>query len=215
MDRRSYRYLILALLFVLLVGLLITAGCTKDKSTDQESGTGTSQPNDTGMMSGDEKMSDDGMMSDDKTMTDDKMMSGDAGMAHGAISEEYLDEKNPFKLEDGTGYDPTATSAGEKIFKQNCAACHGDKGDGKGPAGLSLDPPPRDFTSEHMQTMDERRMMQVVSEGSPGTAMAPFENTFSETERWQVISYECTLNAAKVCGAAEGTDHAMGEDMMR
>ena len=36
---------------------------------------------------------------------------------------------------------------GKKLYEQNCMPCHGPKGDGKGPAGALLKPPPRDFDS--------------------------------------------------------------------
>ena len=35
---------------------------------------------------------------------------------------------------------------GERAYTQYCRACHGDKGDGKGPAAKGVRPPPRDFT---------------------------------------------------------------------
>ena len=37
-------------------------------------------------------------------------------------------------------------TSGAQAYVQYCRACHGDKGDGKGPAAKGLRPPPRDFT---------------------------------------------------------------------
>jgi len=37
-------------------------------------------------------------------------------------------------------------NAGRTAYLQYCRACHGEKGDGRGPAALGLRPPPRDFT---------------------------------------------------------------------
>ena len=34
-----------------------------------------------------------------------------------------------------------------RLYSQNCAACHGDKGHGDGPAGKYLKPPPPDFAT--------------------------------------------------------------------
>jgi len=37
-------------------------------------------------------------------------------------------------------------NTGRTAYLQYCRACHGEKGDGRGPAALALRPPPRDFT---------------------------------------------------------------------
>jgi len=36
---------------------------------------------------------------------------------------------------------------GKLAYTTNCLACHGELGDGRGPAGVVLQPPPRDFSS--------------------------------------------------------------------
>ena len=38
-------------------------------------------------------------------------------------------------------------AAGKTSFVTYCSPCHGDGGKGDGPAGLALQPPPRDFTA--------------------------------------------------------------------
>jgi mono/diheme cytochrome c family protein len=35
---------------------------------------------------------------------------------------------------------------GKKLYGSHCQICHGEKGDGKGPAGAALSPRPADFT---------------------------------------------------------------------
>ncbi len=39
-------------------------------------------------------------------------------------------------------------SKGESLFKANCISCHGDNGMGDGPAGIALNPKPRNFHSK-------------------------------------------------------------------
>ncbi len=39
-----------------------------------------------------------------------------------------------------------APTAGERLYVESCAACHGQKGDGKGPEANRLKTKPRDFT---------------------------------------------------------------------
>ena len=42
---------------------------------------------------------------------------------------------------------PGDAAAGKTVYERKCAGCHGEKGDGKGPAAELLAPKPRDFTA--------------------------------------------------------------------
>ena len=61
----------------------------------------------------------------------------------------------PEALEDALAYIQTlyvpgkhvSLKAGRDLYNGTCWVCHGANGDGKGPAGMNLDPPPRNFTS--------------------------------------------------------------------
>src|SRR5262249_50784561 len=46
----------------------------------------------------------------------------------------------------GVKADVHTLNAGHEAYMLNCYACHGEKGDGKGPSSYGLRPPPRDFT---------------------------------------------------------------------
>lgn len=43
---------------------------------------------------------------------------------------------------------PELLTEGEKVFKTNCASCHGENGAGGGPGSMGLNPAPRNFTSK-------------------------------------------------------------------
>lgn len=90
----------------------------------------------------------------------------------------------------GPAYDqPVAALAaadleqGRSVYERSCAACHGDKGDGKGHRAGILDPPPaslvagraRDFYSDAGQ-------LQLVREGVPMTGMPPFGRSLKEED---------------------------------
>jgi DMSO reductase family type II enzyme heme b subunit len=85
---------------------------------------------------------------------------------------------------------------GRQIYVKRCQVCHGEKGDGKGPAAPFLDPRPRDFTAGvyKLRTTDsgepptDEDLFRVVTRGVPGTAMSGWA-TLSEQERWLVIAY--------------------------
>jgi mono/diheme cytochrome c family protein len=70
---------------------------------------------------------------------------------------------------------PEHVASGKSIFAINCASCHGPAGKGDGPAAAALNPKPRDFTSGFWRYGGGvARVVRTITEGSPGTAMAPF-----------------------------------------
>lgn len=88
--------------------------------------------------------------------------------------------------------------AGKRLFQETakplaCKQCHGEKGDGRGPLGAALVPPPRNFTcSDTMKTISDGQMFWIIKHGSPGTGMMAFAN-LSDQEVWQLIQYIRTL----------------------
>lgn len=78
---------------------------------------------------------------------------------------------------------------GEKAYLDNCAVCHGEKGDGNG-RSRGLNPPPRDFTSvQSIVEMNKNRMIYSIAKGMPGTAMSPWENRLSKAQIASVSDY--------------------------
>lgn len=89
---------------------------------------------------------------------------------------------------------------GRDIYNFYCYFCHGYSGDAKTLASTYLSPPPRDFTSVTPGELDADSMTKAVTEGVPGTAMAPFENRLSRDEIEAVVSFvrrEFILEKAK------------------
>ncbi len=82
---------------------------------------------------------------------------------------------------------PDLLSQGKKLYEQNCVSCHGTNGDGKGPAGVLLKPPPSEFAKplkEWPNTKgDPNKIFEVISKGIPNSAMVKWDQ-FSEQERW-------------------------------
>jgi len=114
-----------------------------------------------------------------------------SGGAAVVVPAPYKGMKDPFAPTDAA-----AVSAGQAIYTQRCQTCHGDKGDGKGPAGSALNPPPANFTASPTKgkfTTAQDELFWRVSEGWPGTAMPAFKGQLSDEQRWQVITYEWKL----------------------
>ncbi len=73
---------------------------------------------------------------------------------------------------------------GERLYKENCASCHGLAGDAATPLAKQLDPPPVAFTDRRRAA--ERTpfaLYQVIDQGLEGTAMASFAH-LSPEEKW-------------------------------
>ncbi|HZI29863.1 MAG TPA: c-type cytochrome, partial [Gemmatimonadaceae bacterium] len=87
-------------------------------------------------------------------------------------------------------------AAGDRLYAQHCASCHGVRGLGDGPAGKGLNPPPPALGSaEVMRDVPPSLMYRIVSVGIEGTAMPGFSSTLSPDERWNIVSYLNGLRA--------------------
>ena len=106
---------------------------------------------------------------------------------------------------------PGDTEKGEVIYQKRCLQCHGDEGDGLGPAADYLNPPPRDFTlglykfissAFDADLPNDADLLRMINDGMPGTAMPGWSDILSETEIQDVIAYIKTF--AELEGAPEG-----------
>lgn len=79
-------------------------------------------------------------------------------------------------------------AAGRAVYAQRCAACHGERGRGDGPAGVGLQPPPADLLL-HVPQHTDGELYHFISRGIPGSAMPAWRSLLSETERWQLVHY--------------------------
>jgi mono/diheme cytochrome c family protein len=93
---------------------------------------------------------------------------------------------------------------GSKLYRSQCLHCHGLEGNGRGPTGLWVNPPPRDyrqgifkFTSSNLEAgvRKPRRedLLHVVTAGIEGTSMPSF-GLLKPEEREAIISYVIHLS---------------------
>jgi len=101
------------------------------------------------------------------------------------------------------GAEQGAASAGKAVYERRCMGCHGQDGDGKGPAADRLDPRPRDFTSgiykirtTSTRIPSDRDLFTVISNGMPGTSM-PAWSVLPEKDRWNLVAYVKSFAADK------------------
>lgn len=84
----------------------------------------------------------------------------------------------------------------ERIYQRDCAACHGEQGDGQGPEAHRLQTKPFAFTTRHFKfkstpsgelPLDED-IFRSIAEGVPTTSMLP-QAHLSEGEIWALVDY--------------------------
>lgn len=85
---------------------------------------------------------------------------------------------------------------GKTLYDQWCAQCHGEKGDGKGPAADLVIPRPRDFTkgtykfkrTASGESPADSDIERSIRNGNPGTSM-PAWKRFSDSEVKSIVDY--------------------------
>jgi mono/diheme cytochrome c family protein len=87
---------------------------------------------------------------------------------------------------------------GRQKYNTLCVSCHGEKGDGQGPVGKTLNPPPRDFTkADFKYGGTDKDIFDVISNGAASKGgsplMAPWGAIVSEKERWGLVKYVRSL----------------------
>jgi len=91
---------------------------------------------------------------------------------------------------------------GHVAFLQYCRACHGDKGNGEGPAAIGLRPPPRNFTQGEFKfgwVLDQKLprdedLVRIVRSNLHGSAMVGWE--VPDDQLLNIIQYIKTLSDA-------------------
>ena len=123
---------------------------------------------------------------------------------------------------DKPGYDRLHLQHGQRVYARQCAACHGTTGDGQGPAGAHLNPPPRDyrngvfkFTSTPRGSKPRREdLRRILKYGAKGTSMPAFR-FLSEEDTEAVIDYVQVLSVRgelEIDLVREATDELGPED---
>src|SRR5512143_11943 len=63
------------------------------------------------------------------------------------VPAEYAGKQNPLG--------PEAAAAGAQPYQSNCEACHGSQGHGDGPAGVALEPAPKNLAELNKTAADD------------------------------------------------------------
>jgi high-affinity iron transporter len=96
------------------------------------------------------------------------------------VPSEYAGQTNPLGAD--------ATAAGATVFKTNCESCHGPEGHGDGPAGLALDPAPKNLGELQARAGDDYLFWRIAT-GKPGTSMVAWKGILTDEQIWQTVAF--------------------------
>ena len=85
-----------------------------------------------------------------------------------------------------------AATAGAEVFKTNCETCHGVQGHGDGPAGLALDPQPKNHAT-FAPTVGDDYLYWRINTGKEGTSMVAWKGVLTDEQIWQAVAFIRTL----------------------
>jgi FTR1 family protein len=96
---------------------------------------------------------------------------------------------------------PLDPRAGQRFYAERCASCHGESGEGNGPAARALpaDLRPPAFAgpvgTPAMRGVSPALMYRVIAVGVRNTPMPAWAATLSAADRWNVVAYITSLRA--------------------
>jgi high-affinity iron transporter len=92
---------------------------------------------------------------------------------------------------------PVDKTAGKNTYEAQCLICHGQAGDGAGPAGAALRPAPTDFTAAaYWLGKTDAAIMAKIRQGNPGTSMQAY-NKMSREDMQNLMAYLRSFEPAK------------------
>lgn len=112
----------------------------------------------------------------------------------------------------GVRAEPAAEPTGRRVFVERCAPCHGEDGNGDGPAAAALEPRPRNLRDPAFwQGRGTEQLRAIVRQGKPGTMMQPFADVLSDGEIDAVVAYLGRFRTATGAGAGDGQAPVAGK----
>jgi cytochrome c oxidase cbb3-type subunit 2/cytochrome c oxidase cbb3-type subunit I/II len=120
------------------------------------------------------------------------------------------EHSNAPNLQEGT--DPVLIERGARLFRENCASCHGISGHGDGAGAAGLFPRPANLT---MVAYSGGHLSRILWNGVPGSAM-PRWNRLKAADLQAVAAYVRTIEAGGHRGASANTSVIeQGRDLYR
>ena len=85
--------------------------------------------------------------------------------------------------------DEDSLQQGQKLYLKNCSVCHGEKGDGKGPAAKVMKTRPANFLEKkHSAIYGPGEKYWLIGNGTKKTGMPAFTH-FTPAQRWHLVNH--------------------------
>ncbi len=140
-----------------------------------------------------------------------------SGLVVGARAQDLPPDHPPVdNTANGIPERPSA-AAGEPVYAESCAPCHGPTGQGDGPAASGLPVPPTAFADPPtLRRLSPQQIFTVIQQGRIERGMPPWANRLSPDVIWSVVAYLLDLNLSpeeyaagqavyrEVCAACHG-----------
>ena len=95
---------------------------------------------------------------------------------------------------------------GEQVYREKCALCHGENGDGRGARSMGLDRKPASFTDPIWSRPDgAARAYHAITHGVPGTAMPAWGAVVTPDDRWALVAFITSVSTRAAGGGAAGS----------
>lgn len=87
---------------------------------------------------------------------------------------------------------------GKLLYAANCTSCHGEKGEGDGPAAAAMNPKPAKHSdAAYMGTRSDAELFKAVKEGGASVGkspmMAPYGGSLSDAQIHDLVAFVRTL----------------------
>lgn len=90
-----------------------------------------------------------------------------------------------------------AVQRGGALFREHCALCHGDGGDGRGTRRSAMRTPPRDLTNPRWQAQTRpQELFRIIRDGVPGTQM-PAWRGLDDGQIWDLVAHVRWLSGGR------------------
>lgn len=97
-------------------------------------------------------------------------------------------EKSPQHLLPDKPENLPAKTTTDSLYRENCQRCHGAFGTGTGPDALDYLPRPRNLRNgPYMKSLSDKRILGVIFNGVPGTAMPAFRDHLPPQNVWGLV----------------------------
>ena len=102
------------------------------------------------------------------------------------------------RLKNPVPFGAASIAAGLALYQKQCAACHGDTGNGDGAMGEELNPKPSNLAdAEWKHGATDGEIFTVIRNGVKSTGMKAYRRKMTTHQLWDVVNYLRSIGPRK------------------